>query len=269
MQQLAWQKMELLLFVHFGINTFTGNEWGDGTEDPALFNPTDFDPEQWVRVAEETGFEGLILTAKHHEGFALWPTAHSDFSIERSPWKDGRGDIIAEVAEATHNAGLAFGVYLSPWDRHEPSYGTSSYNDFYVNQLTELLTNYGPIFEVWMDGAHGEGVTPNYDYARFFATIRDLQPEALMAIAGPDIRWIGNERAEADETQWSVVDGRWYPSECDVSIRPGWFWHAHEDPHVRSVDNLIDLNFLRPSGATARCCSMCRRTRPGAFPSPT
>ena len=243
-QQLEWQRGELYMFVHFGINTFTDKEWGEGNEDPALFNPTNFNPDQWVQVAKKAGFKGLVFTAKHHEGFALWPTAASTYSIARSPWKNGQGDIVGEVAAACHKGGLKFGVYLSPWDRHESSYGTAAYNDFYVEQLTELLTRYGPIFEVWLDGAHGTGVTPNYDMQRYHRVIRKLQPNALIASFGPDIRWVGNEDGIAPDTMWSVdEDDHWHPTECDVSIRPGWFWHEDENSRLKTEDQLVDIYF--------------------------
>jgi alpha-L-fucosidase len=241
--QLAWQRGEMYLFVHFGMNTFTNNEWGDGTENPAWFNPSRLDARQWATVAKETGFAGIIFTAKHHDGFALWPTQYSDFSVKHSPWKNGAGDVVKEIADACREAGLKFGIYLSPWDRHEPTYGIPAYNDFYINQLTELLTNYGPVFEVWIDGAHGKGVTYTYDYPRIYQTIKTLQPDALIAISGRDIRWIGNEIGVAPETLWSVEGKQWYPSECDVPNRPGWFWHADEDGKVKSLEHHLEIYF--------------------------
>lgn len=242
--QLAWQRGEMYMFVHFGINTFTGNEWGDGTENPASFNPSRLDARQWASVAKEAGFAGIIFTAKHHEGFALWPTQYSEFSVKHSPWKNGTGDVVKEIADACREVGLKFGIYLSPWDRHEPTYGTPAYNDFYINQLTELLTNYGPIFEVWIDGAHGEGVTARYDYPRIYQTIKMLQPDALIAISGRDIRWIGHETGVAPETLWSVEgETWWYPSECDVPNRPGWFWRSAEDDKVKSLADHLMIYF--------------------------
>ncbi|NLC58746.1 MAG: alpha-L-fucosidase [Armatimonadetes bacterium] len=257
-QQLAWQEAELTLFLHFGINTFTDREWGEGTEDPRLFNPSRLDARQWVRVAQEAGFRYAILTAKHHDGFCLWPSRYTDHSVKSSPWRDGKGDVVREFADACHAAGMKMGFYLSPWDRHEPSYGDSPrYNEYFRNQLTELLSNYGPVAEVWFDGACGEG--PNgkrqeYDWPSYYAVIRKLQPDALIAICGPDVRWVGNEDGVARETEWSVqpapvgsrsaIDGKaWYPAECDVSIRPGWFWHAHEDDKVKSLAHLMDIYF--------------------------
>jgi alpha-L-fucosidase len=274
--QLAWQKGELTMFVHFGMNTFTDREWGDGREDPKIFNPARLDAHQWVRAAKAGGFKLIILTAKHHDGFCLWPSRYTEHSVKSSPWKEGRGDVVRELSAACREAGLKFGIYLSPWDRHEKTYGDSPrYNEYYVNQLTELLTNYGPVAEVWFDGACGEG--PNgkrqeYDWSAFHATVRKLQPNAVIfSDAGPDVRWIGNEQGMAGDPNWSTVDpakwiaaGRsaegvrdpirflqhgdeggavWRPGEADVSIRPGWFWHRKEDDRLRSVDNLVDLYF--------------------------
>lgn len=233
------------MFVHFGVNTFTGKEWGDGTEDPKIFNPTRLDARQWARVAREAGFAGIVLTAKHHDGFALWPSRTTEHSVKNSPWKNGRGDVVKEVAEACREAGLKFGVYLSPWDRHEPTYGTEAYNDFYVNQLTELLTGYGPIFEVWLDGAIGPDVKASpYDTDRWYRVVRELQPDAVMAIAGPDVRYVGNENGEAGETQWSVVGDRWYPSECDVPNRFfTWFWSDPGEILIKRADQLLEIYF--------------------------
>lgn len=207
-RQLRWQQWELTAFFHFGINTFTGREWGDGKEDPALFNPSQLDARQWVREAKRAGFKLVILTAKHHDGFCLWPTATTRHSVKSSPWKEGRGDVVKEVAEACKEYGVNFGVYLSPWDRNAPVYGTEAYNDFFVAQLTELLTNYGRVAEVWFDGANGEG--PNgkkqvYDFERYYKLIRKLQPEAVIAVMGPDVRWVGTETGYGREQEWSVV----------------------------------------------------------------
>ena len=250
-QQLAWQQMEFIAFAHFGINTFTNREWGTGKEDPKQFNPTAFDARQWTRVLKDAGIRMLILTAKHHDGFCLWPSKFTEHSVKNSPWRDGKGDVVRDVADACCEAGIKFGVYLSPWDRHEPSYGNSPvYNQHFRNQLTELLTNYGEITEVWFDGACGEG--PNgkrqvYDFASFYAVVRKLQPNALIAICGPDIRWVGNESGVARETEWSVRQrgGKpvWYPAECDVSIRPGWFYHPQQDARVKSLDHLLDIYY--------------------------
>lgn len=271
--QLEWQRGETTVFLHFGINTFTDREWGDGREDPKIFNPTRLDARQWVRAAKAGGSKLVILTAKHHDGFCLWPSKYTEHSVKSSPWRDGKGDVVRELAETCREAGLKLGIYLSPWDRHEKSYGDSpGYNEYYRNQLTELMTGYGPIAEVWFDGACGEG--PNgkrqeYDWASYRAVVRKHQPDAVMfSDAGPDVRWIGNEGGFAGDPCWSTIDpaavpypgapGKaiiealqhgtpggsiWRPGECDVSIRPGWFWHKKEDTKVRSVENLIDLYF--------------------------
>jgi alpha-L-fucosidase len=271
--QLSWQRDELALFLHFGVNTFTDREWGDGREDPSIFSPTALDPRQWTRSARAAGAHALILTAKHHDGFCLWPTRTTTHSVAASPWRSGRGDLVREFTDACRVDGLKAGLYLSPWDRNNPAYGDSPrYNDLYCDQLTELLTRYGPIAEVWFDGANGEG--PNgkrqiYDWPRFFGLVRKLQPKAVMfSDAGPDVRWCGNERGTAGDPNWSTVnpnvvtfpgqDGPgisdalqhgdrtgtvWRPAEVDVSIRPGWFYHPAEDDRVRTVDNLIDLYF--------------------------
>ena len=282
-QQLEWQQMELTAFLHFGINTFTDREWGDGKEDPALFNPTDLDAEQWVRELKEAGFKMVLLTAKHHDGFCLWPTKTTKHSVASSPWKDGKGDVVKELRDACTKYGMKFGVYLSPWDRNAECYGDSPrYNEFFIEQLTELLTNYGEVHEVWFDGANGEG--PNgkkqvYDWDAFYKTIQRLQPKAVMAIMGDDVRWVGNERGLGRETEWSATvltpgiyarsaenNSRldinsqakdlgsremlenatelfWYPSEVDVSIRPGWFWHENENGKVKSLKHLADIYF--------------------------
>ena len=184
-QQLAWQRMELTLFCHFGVNTYTNREWGDGSENPAIFNPTELDCRQWARAAKAGGFKLMILTAKHHDGFCLWPSKFTDHSVRKSPWRNGTGDVVKEFVAACRAEDLKVGVYLSPWDRHEQTYGTDAYNEYFCNQLTELLSNYGPIDEVWFDGACGEG--PNgkkqvYDWDRYYALIRKLQPQALIAV---------------------------------------------------------------------------------------
>ncbi|NJD20587.1 MAG: alpha-L-fucosidase, partial [Gemmatimonadetes bacterium] len=209
--QLAWQRDELALFLHFGVNTFTDREWGDGTEDPALFTPERLDARQWARAARAAGFRAKILTAKHHDGFCLWPTATTRHSVAGSPWRAGGGDVVREFADACRAEGLKAGMYCSPWDRNAPAYGDSPrYNDLYRDQLTELLTRYGPLAEVWFDGANGEG--PNgrrqlYDWPRTWALVRRLQPEAVIfSDAGPDVRWIGNVRGSAGDPNWSTVD---------------------------------------------------------------
>jgi len=256
-QQLAWQEMEFIAFAHFGINTFTNREWGNGKEDPKLFNPSAFDAGQWVSVLRDAGIRMLILTAKHHDGFCLWPSRYTEHSVKNSPWRGGKGDVVREVADACRKGGIKFGVYLSPWDRNQSTYGDSpAYNRYFTDQLTELLTNYGPVAEVWFDGACGEG--PNgkrqvYDWAAYYAVVRKLQPDALIAICGPDVRWVGNESGVARETEWSVQPANparhgksgpvWYPAECDVSIRPGWFYHPNQDARVKSLDHLLDIYY--------------------------
>jgi alpha-L-fucosidase len=250
-QQLVWQRQEFIAFAHFGMNTFTDREWGEGKEDPRLFNPTDFDARQWAAVLKDAGVRLLILTAKHHDGFCLWPSKFTEHCVRNSPWRDGKGDVVREVVDALREKGIRAGLYLSPWDRNQPTYGDSpKYNEYFRNQLRELLTNYGPIDEVWFDGACGEG--PNgkkqeYDWPACYALVRELQPKALIAICGPDIRWVGNESGVAREDESSVVkrDGglAWHPAECDVSIRPGWFYHVKEDTQVKSLAALADIYF--------------------------
>ncbi|MCG3198291.1 MAG: hypothetical protein GHCLOJNM_02788 [bacterium] len=252
-RQLAWQEAELVMFLHFGMNTFTNREWGEGTEDPKQFNPTRLDARQWAREAKHAGFKWVILTAKHHDGFCLWPSAHTEHSVRNSPWLEGKGDVVAELAEACREEGLRLGLYLSPWDRHEPRYNDSpAYDEYFKAQLTELLSNYGPISEVWFDGAGSEGHV--YDFPGYYALIRRLQPDAVIAICGPDVRWVGNEDGVARETEWSVQPANpsfhgagsskvWYPAECDTSIRPGWFWHADQDDKVKSLGTLMDVYY--------------------------
>lgn len=208
-RQLQWQRLEFYGFIHFGINTFTDREWGLGDESPSLFNPTELDAEQWVKTFKSAGMKGLILTCKHHDGFCLWPSKYTEYSVKSSPWRDGKGDLVKEVSDACRKHGLKFGIYLSPWDRHEPSYGDSDrYNEFYLNQLEELLTNYGEIFAVWLDGACGEG--PNgkrqvYDWDAYYELVRRLQPNAVISVCGPDVRWCGNEAGQTRPEEWSVV----------------------------------------------------------------
>jgi alpha-L-fucosidase len=268
-RQLAWQELEFHAFIHFGMNTFTDREWGDGKEDPKLFNPTQLDAKQWVQVFKDAGMKQVVMTCKHHDGFCLWPSKFTTHSVASSPWKDGKGDVVREVRDACRQAGLKFGVYLSPWDRHEPCYGDSpKYNEHFKNQLTELLTTYGPVHEVWFDGACGEG--PNgkkqeYDWPGFIEVVRKHAPDAVIfSDSGPDIRWIGNEQGFAGETNWStlrraefypgtpnhkqLVEGHengthWVPGECDVSIRPGWFYHAKEDDKVKSLKDLLEIYY--------------------------
>ena len=208
-RQLAFQELEFYAFVHFTVNTFTNKEWGDGKESPSIFNPTQFDPEQWCSAIKSAGMRGLILTCKHHDGFCLWPSKFTNHSISSSPYKNGKADIVADVSQACKKFGLKFGIYLSPWDRNSKLYGQGkTYDDYFINQLTELLTNYGPVFSVWFDGACGEG--PNgkkqvYDFPRYYEVIRNLQPQACISVCGPDVRWCGNEAGHCRETEWSVV----------------------------------------------------------------
>lgn len=288
--QLEWQRLEFNGFIHFGINTFTGREWGDGHEDPALFNPGKLDTRQWVRVLREAGMKMVIITAKHHDGFCLWPSQYTRHTVAASPWKKGQGDVVGELAAACREYGLKFGFYLSPWDQHEPTYGDSEkYNEFFRNQLRELLTRYGDVSEVWFDGACGDGhggKNQVYDWKSYYALIRELQPGAVIAIMGPDVRWVGTESGYGRATEWSIVpdvvqnldsvaassqqfpvDGAfvpgdltsadlgsreklknaralvWYPAETDVSIRPGWFYHAADDARVKSPGRLADIYF--------------------------
>lgn len=255
-QQATWQEMEVIAFAHFGINTFTDREWGDGKENPQLFNPSGLDAYQWVTALKQAGVKLLILTAKHHDGFCLWPSQYTEHSVKSSPYKNGKGDVVREVADACRRGRIQFGVYLSPWDRHESTYGSDDYNRYFQLQLRELLTNYGKVTEVWFDGANGEG--PNgkkqeYDWQSYYQTVRDCQPDALIAIVGPDIRWVGNEDglARVDETSVQPANpalhpGKtmvWYPAECDVSIRPGWFYHASQDGQVKSLEHLMDIYY--------------------------
>jgi alpha-L-fucosidase len=265
-KQIEYQQMELIGFIHFGVNTFTDREWGTGKESPEIFNPTAMDAGQWTKAAKEAGIKQLIITAKHHDGFCLWPSAYTDHSVKSSPWQEGGGDVLKEFSEACLKEGIKLGFYLSPWDMHEPSYGTSGYNKFYLNQLEELLTAYGPVSEIWMDGAKGENAKDmEYDFTSFRSLIYRLQPGALIfSDAGPDIRWIGNERGIAGKTNWSMInnenivigksdpaylntgdpDGKhWLVGECDVSVRPGWFYHASQDNLVKSPKELVDLYY--------------------------
>jgi len=276
-RQVQWQEMEFILFAHFGMNTFTNREWGSGKEDPKFFNPADFDAEQWAKAAKDAGAKMIILTAKHHDGFCLWPSKFTEHSVKNSPWKNGQGDVVKEVADACRGAGIKFGVYLSPWDRHEKSYGTPAYNDYYKNQLRELLTNYGEVSELWMDGA-GMGkkfkrMRQLYDWDGFFRLARELQPNAVIAIRGPDVRWVGNEAGKGRQSEWSVLPDkidepapdlgsrkrlmehagqgqalRWRPAEVDVSIRPGWFYHSREDKLVKSTKQLEQIYFSSVGG---------------------
>ena len=204
--QVEYSNMGYYSFIHYGMNTFTDREWGTGEEDPAQFNPIKVDTDQWVRVLKESGSQGVIFTVKHHDGFCLWPSAYTEHSIKNSPYMDGKGDIVKQVSDSCKKYGMKFGIYLSPWDMHEETYGTDAYNDFFVNQLTELCTNYGELFAIWFDGAKGEDAPDfEYDLDRYFAVIRELQPNCVIANQGPDVRWIGNEAADTRESEWSVI----------------------------------------------------------------
>lgn len=276
-QQLQWHDMEFYLFTHFGPNTFTDLEWGEGTEKAEIFNPSNLDCRQWCRIAKAAGAKGIIITAKHHDGFCLWPSKYSTHTVRESNWRNGKGDVLKELSAACKEYGLKFGVYISPWDRNHPDYGTPQYNDVFVNMMKELFTNYGPIWELWWDGANGEG--PNgkkqvYDWNRFKKTVKKLSPNTVIfSDVGPHIRWVGNENGIAGETNWNTLDtagftagagappndtlsrgnvnGKvWIPAECDVSIRPGWFFHKEEDDKVKTPEQLFDL-YLKSVGRGA------------------
>ncbi len=262
-RQMEWYRRGKTAFLHFGMNTFMGNEWGDGSEDPKLFAPTELDCKQWIRVLCEEGFGSAILTAKHHDGFCLWPSKYTEHSVKNSPYKGGQGDIVKEFTDACREYGMKAGIYLSPWDRHEKSWGKEEYNDFYVNQLTELLTNYGDIWEVWWDGAGS--TEAHYDWDRWAQTVRALQPNAVIfgslgATPYVDVRWVGNEKGIAGKPCWATIDPisleketmaelnsgkedgiRFIPAEADVSIRPGWFYKSSQDDCVRTPANLFKL----------------------------
>jgi alpha-L-fucosidase len=269
--------MEFYLFAHFGPNTFTDLEWGHGNEKEEVFNPAAMDCNQWCRVAKAAGAKGIIITAKHHDGFCLWPSKYSKHTVRESKWKDGKGDVLKELSAACKKYGLKFGVYISPWDRNHPDYGTEKYNDVFVKMMTELFTNYGPIWELWWDGANGEG--PNgkkqvYDWKRFRETVKKLSPNTVVfSDIGPQIRWVGNESGIAGTTNWNTlnIDGfapgaqgpstdtlnagnyngkYWIPAECDVSIRPGWFYHKKEDDKVKTPEQLFRL-YLKSVGRGA------------------
>jgi len=282
-RQLDWQQLEMTAFIHFTVNTFTDMEWGHGDESPEIFNPTELDARQWVKTLKNGGMKLVILTCKHHDGFCLWPTKTTEHSVVSSPWKDGTGDVVKELREACDEFGMKFGVYLSPWDRNAQCYGDSpKYNQYFVEQLTELLTWYGKVDEVWFDGACGEG--PNgkkqeYDWDMYYETIYKHQPDAVVAIVGEDVRWVGTESGYGRETEWSITPlapgGRassiaineklnieattkdlgsremidkasqlfWYPAEVDVSIRPGWFYHKSQDTQVKTLAKMVDIYF--------------------------
>lgn len=277
-KQVEWQQMETYAFIHFGLNTFNDREWGYGDTDPKVFNPTNLDCDQWAQTLVKAGMKGVILTAKHHDGFCLWPFEGTDYSVKNSPWKNGQGNVVKELSEACKKYGLKFAVYLSPWDRHQANYGTPEYLPYFYAQLHDLLTNYGPVFEVWFDGANGGdgwyGGAKDirtidrknyYNYPRIYEMLDSIQPQAIIfSDGGPGCRWVGNEKGFAGATNWSFLrkgevhpgydksyelqyghpDGnQWVPAECDVSIRPGWFYHPEEDDRVKSPDQLVDLYY--------------------------
>ena len=273
-EQLAWHEKEFYLFIHFGPNTFTDKEWGEGNEDPSIFNPTALDCEQWARIAKKAGAKGIILTAKHHDGFCLWPSKFSTHTVRESKWMNGKGDVVKVLNEACKKIGIEMGVYISPWDRNHPLYGTPEYNNVYLSSMKELLTNYGKFFELWWDGANGEG--PNgkkqiYDFHRFEDSAFKWQPQlVIFSDIGPSIRWCGNENGIINNTNWNLLDTagfkrgnggppqdtlnrgnvngkNWIPAEADVSIRPGWFYHAKEDGKVKSPETLFNL-YLKSVG---------------------
>lgn len=249
-QQVAWQDLEFGVIIHFGPNTFMDREWGDGTADPKVFNPTAFDPEQWMRAIKAAGARYVVMVAKHHDGFCLWPTAQTNYSVKRSPWKDGKGDVVAEVAAAARKYGLRFGVYLSPWDRHEPRYGTSpEYDRYYAAELDELAQNYGELTEFWLDGAGSAGHV--YNFPRIIEELRTYQPNTLVfADTGlfeyGDIRWVGNEAGVVARDNWNVIDRhgylRWRPAEADTPLRKlHWFWHPNDEASLKSLSDLLTL----------------------------
>lgn len=277
-KQVEWQQMETYAFIHFGLNTFNDREWGYGDTDSKTFNPTNLDCEQWAQTLVKAGMKGVILTAKHHDGFCLWPFEGTEYSVKNSPWKNGRGNVVKELSEACKKYGLKFAVYLSPWDRHQANYGTPEYLSYFYAQLRDLLTNYGPVFEVWFDGANGGdgwyGGAKDirtidrknyYNYPRIYEILDSIQPQAIIfSDGGPGCRWVGNEKGFAGATNWSFLrkgevhpgydksyelqyghaDGnQWVSAECDVSIRPGWFYHPEEDDKVKSPEQLVDLYY--------------------------
>jgi len=277
-KQIDWQEMEFYAFVHFSLNTFTNKEWGYGDESPELFNPSQLDVRQWARVVKEAGMKGIILVAKHHDGFCLWPSAYTERSVKNSPWENGKGDLVKELAAACKEYDLKLGLYLSPWDRNHPQYGKPEYVTYFRNQLKELLTNYGDVFEMWFDGANGGdgyygganetrkiNTLTYYNWDETYKLIYSIAPKTLVWGVGPsEARWIGNEEGRAGKTNWALLrqkdelagkvhyseftsgheDGeKWVPGEADVSIRPGWFYHSVEDDKVRSLDEMVDIYY--------------------------
>lgn len=265
--QVAWNDLEYYMFIHFGPNTFTNKEWGHGDEDPKVFNPKHLDARQWARTAKLAGMKGIVITAKHHDGFCLWPSKYSTHTVRESAWKDGKGDVLAELSAACKEYGLKFGVYLSPWDRNHPAYGTAEYNQIFANTLNEVLSGYGPVFEQWFDGANGGNIKQPYDWKLFHSVVYRNQPNAIIfSDVGPGCRWVGNENGFAGTTNWSTLnvsgftpgvgapptkslnegdeDGeKWIPAECDVSIRPGWFYSPDTDDKVKSVSDLLEIYY--------------------------
>ncbi len=248
-QQVAWQDLEIGAIIHFGPNTFMDREWGDGTADPSIFNPTNADPEQWMQAAKSAGVTYVVFVAKHHDGFCLWPSAKTSYSVKSSPWKAGQGDLVREVAAAARKYGLKFGVYLSPWDRHDPSYKDSAaYDNYYLGLLNELATGYGELTEFWLDGAGSSGHV--YDFDRYVDNLRVYQPNALIfadaaLLKYGDIRWVGNEDGSASEDNWNVLDLRGYlryrPAEADTPLRKDhWFWHPNDESSLKSVGELLN-----------------------------
>jgi alpha-L-fucosidase len=290
-RQQVWQDREFYLFAHFGPNTFTDLEWGKGTEKEEVFNPTSLDCRQWCRIAKAAGAKGIIITAKHHDGFCLWPSEYSQHTVAQSKWKGGKGDVLKELSDACKEYGLELGVYLSPWDRNHPKYGTPGYNEVFMNMMKEVVARYGPLFEFWWDGANGEG--PNgkkqvYDFGAFEKLMRRIAPGTpVFSDIGPDIRWVGNERGIAGKTNWDLLDtagfkrgaggppvdtlntgnvnGKlWLPAECDVSIRPGWFYHPEEDQRVKTPGELFQL-YLKSVGRGANLLLNVPPDRRGMF----
>ncbi len=276
-RQLEWSNMEFYLFAHFGPNTFTDLEWGKGTEPEDMFNPKQLDCGQWCRIAKVAGAKGIIITAKHHDGFCLWPSNYSTHTVAQSKWRNGRGDVLQELSDSCKQYGIKLGIYLSPWDRNHPLYGTDAYNEVFVSMMKEVVSRYGPLFEFWWDGANGEG--PNgkkqvYNWQKFEVTMRSIAPATpVFSDIGPDIRWVGNESGYAGTTNWNLLDTagfkrgegappndtlnmgnengiNWIPAECDVSIRPGWFYHANEDSLVKTKEQLFAL-YLKSVGRGA------------------
>lgn len=287
--QLEWQQMEYYMFVHFGPNTFTDREWGTGREDPGVFNPTALDCRQWASTAREAGMKGIIVTTKHHDGFCLWPSQFSSHTVRESHWKEGKGDVLEELSRACREYDLKFGVYVSPWDRNHPAYGSAQYNDIFAGMLAEVLFSYGPVFEQWFDGACGDDMAAPYDWDLFHHIVRKYQPEAIIfSDVGPGCRWVGNERGMAGETNWSRLDttgyspGKnappvnilnsgnrhgnfWIPAEADVSIRPGWFYSPSTDSSLKTVDELMEI-YLGSVGRNANLLLNVPPDRSGRIP---